>query len=385
MNKKWIIVTLSSIFLFNVDVYANNIKSEQSYFKINKDNKQIINVEDIEILDINNNKIGNKNWSSAIILNNGNLLIGEYKPNKTYDYYEVNKQGEKTFIINSKYYIKDINNQTGNFITVKNENNKYYLGILDKEFNIIYDTIFEYKENAFKEYSEILKIKNGNYGVFTIEGQELISPIFDNIKKIDNNTFECIYKNKKYTLRNVNGIYINETAINSVDNWAKDSVEKAVKLGFVSQNLQLKLNSHITREEFCELIIKLYEEKTGFEISSDIKNPFIDTDNKYVIKAYRLGVVSGKTSNKFEPNSYITREESAVILNNLLKKMEYLTTNTLYSYKDEKNISSWAKDAVQGVSNTGIMKGDNNNNFNPKNNYKVVEAISTIMRLYELK
>lgn len=385
MYKKFILIVLSSVFLFNIDIYANDVNSEQSYFKIKKDNEQIINIENIEILNNDNNKIGNKNWSSAVILNNGNLLVGEYKSNKTYDYYEINKQEQMSFITNSKYYIKDINSQTGSFITVKNENNKYYLGVLDKEFNVVYDTIFEYKENAFEDYSDILKTKDGGYGVFTIDGEELISPIFDSIKKLDNNDFEGVYKDKTYLLKNNNGIYINETSINNVDNWAKSSVKDAVNLNFISQSLQLKLDSYITRSEFCEIMIKLYEEKTGFEISTNIKNNFVDTNNKYVIKAYRLGIISGKTPSRFEPNSYITREESAVILANLLKKMEYPINEVNYLYVDENLISSWAKESVQIVSNAKIMQGDTQNKFNPKNNYKIVEAISTIMRLYQLK
>ncbi len=380
MNKKCIVTILSIVFLSNINIYAN-----QHNFKINKNDNDIISMENIEVLDINNNKVGNKNWSSAVILNSGNLLVGEFKTDKTYDYYEINKQGEKSFITNSKYYIKDIDSKTGNFITVKNENNNYYLGVLDKEFNIIYDNIFEYKENAFEEYSDILKLKDGKYGVFTIEGEEIINPIFESIKKINNENFECIYNNKTYTIKNINGIYVNETAIKNVNNWAKDSLEKALKLNFVSQDLQLKLNDYITREQFCELIVKLYEEKTSFQIPIRKKNIFIDTNNKYVLKAYSLGIVSGKSENKFEPNSYITREESAVILSNLIGKMEYSITEVGYIYKDNNLISNWAKESVQIVSNAKIMNGDNNNNFNPKDNYKVIEAISTIMRLYELK
>lgn len=380
MNKKCIVTILSIVFLSNINIYAN-----QHNFKINKNDNDIISMENIEVLDINNNKVGNKNWSSAVVLNSGNLLVGEFKTDKTYDYYEINKQGEKSFITNSKYYIKDIDSKTGNFITVKNENNNYYLGVLDKEFNIIYDNIFEYKENAFEEYSDILKLKDGKYGVFTIEGEEIINPIFESIKKINNENFECIYNNKTYTIKNINGIYVNETAIKNVNNWAKDSLEKALKLNFVSQDLQLKLNDYITREQFCELIVKLYEEKTSFQIPIRKKNIFIDTNNKYVLKAYSLGIVSGKSENKFEPNSYITREESAVILSNLIGKMEYSITEVGYIYKDNNLISNWAKEPVQIVSNAKIMNGDNNNNFNPKDNYKVIEAISTIMRLYELK
>ena len=65
--------------------------------------------------------------------------------------------------------------------------------------------------------------------------------------------------------------------------------------------------------------------------------------------------------------------------------MEYIINEVYFEYKDEKQISSWAKESVQIVSNAGIMTGDTKGNFNPKNNYKIVEAISTIMRLYNLK
>lgn len=379
MNKKLTVTLIIMFFIFNIKVYGEDA------FIIEKNIDEIINIENINILDKNKNKIGDRSYSSVVTLNNGNLLVGELKPNQTYDYYELNKQGKKTFITNSKYYIKDINAQTGSFTIVKKENNEYYLGVLDKEFNVIYDNIFEYKENAFTEYSDILKVKNKGYGVFTIDGNQIISPIFDNIKKIDNDKFECLYKNNIYILKNSNGVYINETALNKVDNWAKDSVKRAVDLGFISHNLQVKLNENITRAEFCEIIIKLYEEKTGFDISTTVKSPFVDTNNDYVLKAYTLGIVSGKANNKFEPNSYITREESAVILSNLMGKMEYHITELNYTYKDEKLISNWAKNSIQLVSNAKIMNGDTKGYFNPKNNYKVVEAISTIMRLYNLK
>ncbi len=372
MNKKLALTLIAILFIFNIKTYANDT------FTTEKNKNEILNIE-------NDNVIEHKNYNSVVTLNNGNLLVGELKPNQTYDYYEVNKQGEKNFITNTKYYIKDINAQTGNFTTVKKENDKYYLGVLDKEFNIIYDNIFEYKENAFNEYSDTLKVKNKGYGVFSIDGNEIISPIFDKISKIDNNTFECVYKNDTYILKNKNGVYINETALENVDNWAKDSVKRAIDLGFISHSLQVKLNENITRAEFCEIIIKLYEEKTGFAISSTVKNPFVDTNDKYILKAYTLGIVSGKTYNRFEPNSYITREESAVILNNLLKKMEYPILDAQYRYKDDNLISSWAKSSVQAVSNIKIMTGDTKGYFNPKNNYKIVEAISTIMRLYDLK
>ncbi len=89
MSKKIIYSIISLIFLFNVDIYANNIDSEEN-FKIQKLKDDIINIDSINIFDSKNNKIG-ESWSSAVTLNSGNILIGKYKKDKTYDYYELNK------------------------------------------------------------------------------------------------------------------------------------------------------------------------------------------------------------------------------------------------------------------------------------------------------
>lgn len=384
MNKKmWLILLIVAV--FNTKIYAKDITPDNKYFKIQNNDNSIISLENISVFDSNNNKVGGKNWSSAVFLNNGNVLVGERKQDKTYDYYEVNKDGGKNYITNSKYYIKNINNKTGSFITVSFENNEYYLGVLDKEFNVVFDNIFHYKQDAFKDYTDILKIKNGGYGVFTIEGVEIIEPIFDKIEKIDDNNFKCYVNNIPYLFKNVDDKFINETALTNVPNWAKDSVKKAVNLGFVSQKLQTKLNQNITRAEFCEVLIKLYENKTGFTIETNNQNYFQDTNNIFVKKAYTLNIVKGKSNNKFEPDSPITRQEATVILSNLLDKMEYSTTEMYKMYNDENLIASWAKSSVQKVSKANLMVGDNKNNFNPNDNYKTVEAISTIMRFYNLK
>lgn len=384
MNKKVLLILLICT-LFNIKIYAKDITPDNKYFKIEDNDNEIISLENIAVFDNNNKKVGGKNWNSAIILNNGNVLVGEIKQDKTYDYYEVNKDGVKNFITNSKYYIKNINNKTGNFITVSFENDKYYLGVLDKEFNVVFDNIFYYKQDAFKDYTDILKTKNGGYGVFTIEGDEIIEPIFDKIEKIDDNSFKCYINNIPYLFKNADGKFVNETSLKNVPNWAKDSVKKAVDLGFISQKLQTKLDQNITRLEFCEILIKLYENKTGFTIETNDKSYFDDTDNIFVKKAYILNIVKGKSNNKFEPDSPITRQEASVILSNLLDKMEYFTTEIYKMYNDENFIAPWAKNSVQKVSNANLMVGDSKNNFNPNDNYKTVEAISTIMRFYNLK
>ena len=52
-------------------------------------------------------------------------------------------------------------------------------------------------------------------------------------------------------------------------------------------------------------------------------------------------------------------------------------------YNDDASIANWAKDAVQKVTDAGIMLGDENNNFNPRANLTRQEAAVIIERLLE--
>lgn len=51
------------------------------------------------------------------------------------------------------------------------------------------------------------------------------------------------------------------------------------------------------------------------------------------------------------------------------------------TFKDENKIAKWAKDAVDQVSDAGIMVGDDKGNFNPKKNLTREEAAMIIARL----
>ena len=49
----------------------------------------------------------------------------------------------------------------------------------------------------------------------------------------------------------------------------------------------------------------------------NVESPFSDVDDIYITTAYNLKIVSGVGNNKFAPENYITRQEAAVMINNL--------------------------------------------------------------------
>jgi hypothetical protein len=174
----------------------------------------------------------------------------------------------------------------------------------------------------------------------------------------------------------------------SYSNWAKDSIEKSIELGLVPENLQSNYTHKITRAEFCQLAVQTYISKTGNSIDINDKTPFTDVDNYYITSAYNLNIVTGVGNNKFAPDNNITRQEAAVMLNNLANVLNInKSTTSTCKFVDEGYFADWAKVAIYSVAgmksgDTYVMAGTGNNKFSPWMNYTREQAIATMYRLY---
>ena len=146
----------------------------------------------------------------------------------------------------------------------------------------------------------------------------------------------------------------------------------------------------ITREEFASAMVNLYESLNGLKVSNYSNNPFIDTDNEDVIKAYHLGITNGTSANTFSPNAPITRQEIATMIMRLVDASGVYISSTqvsVYDYfVDDIQIANWAKESVYFMNNKGIIKGRGNGVFAPLDNTSIEEAIALSVRtLYEFK
>ena len=76
--------------------------------------------------------------------------------------------------------------------------------------------------------------------------------------------------------------------------WAVSDYQQANEAGLVSYSVvSNNLKDNITREEFCELAVNLYEKLTGEDMIEPEVSPFEDTDSMAVAQAYCYGMVSG--------------------------------------------------------------------------------------------
>lgn len=170
--------------------------------------------------------------------------------------------------------------------------------------------------------------------------------------------------------------------------WVTSTLQRAVDLGLLPGILKgADMTKSITREEFCELVVSLYEVSTAKLAEPVENNPFSDTKNQQVLKAYNLGITSGTSNDAFSPGAFISREQMAGML---FRAIKVIAPSADYSaaggksFRDQNSISSWANEAIKYLSAKGIFAGDNNGNFLPKHMATREASVAVIMRAYDI-
>jgi hypothetical protein len=191
-----------------------------------------------------------------------------------------------------------------------------------------------------------------------------------------------------YTVR---GEYTADTFVMSVpftvsgasdtSGWAQDQniAEKAAEYGLIPDALKgADWTKPITRAEFAAVAVKLYENLTGKAAAPVSPNPFTDTSDAEVLKAYNIGVVNGMSATTFAPNDRLTREQMAAMLTRALKSAYIngwtLATDSQYKlnftmpapFADDVLISDYARESVYFMFANEIINGTGNNNFSPR-------------------
>lgn len=160
--------------------------------------------------------------------------------------------------------------------------------------------------------------------------------------------------------------------------WAKAELVEAEKRGLIPEALYSKdLRQPINRAEFAAVSVKAYEALTKTTARAGV-NPFTDTYDQEVLKAYTLGITNGTSTTKFSPFVTLNREQAATMLTRVLKKAANqswtLDTDKDYSlvytrgslFSDNAQISDFAWDSVYFMAAKGIIDGTGNNKFSPR-------------------
>ncbi len=175
--------------------------------------------------------------------------------------------------------------------------------------------------------------------------------------------------------------------------WAVEELAEAVSKDIIPDCLKdADLTQKISRSEFAAVTVKVFESLTGTTAEPAAKNPFTDTSDPEVLKAYNVGVTDGKNSkgDLFGPNDKLTREQAATMLTRVWKKVNYsgwtLKNDAEFDsqfkqaytmpekFKDDDKISPWAYDSVYFMAANHIVEGSNGT-FKPRATTSAEQAV----------
>lgn len=199
---------------------------------------------------------------------------------------------------------------------------------------------------------------------------------------IDRNGNFTYLKNTYYPIDNpiVKTVYANYKYLNRSD-WADAEIALADEIGYIDSVKLFDMQSNIKREDFCNMIVDFCEKYLGRELSTT-SNPFEDTENEKVIKAYANGIITGVSSDTFAPDGRITREQMCAIMTRATKLLKPdIQFGEGIKFSDMHLVSDWAVEGINAMSGLGIVKGDGVS-ITPQSNTSVEQAIAMTYRLY---
>ena len=172
---------------------------------------------------------------------------------------------------------------------------------------------------------------------------------------------------------------------NGISKWAVEEVQSAIFDKLTTDKVLMDFQKDITREEFCEIVVNMYERVVKTVAEPAAIDTFTDTENESILKAYNLGIVKGIGEGKFDCDAAITRQEIATMLfravNVIAPGADYAVAEPKV-FGDSDKVDDWAKEGVDYFASKDIIKGDGIN-FLPLDNCTCEEAIVLVKRIYD--
>ncbi|CAM3904125.1 WG repeat-containing protein [Cohnella lubricantis] len=274
----------------------------------------------------------------------------------------------------------------------------YYAGspdtryaLLDRNGTLIVDLGNKYAEvDGFSEGLAWAEKPDGGVVLIDQAGQEVVEPY----SQIRSSTAGLI--GVQVNDRDPFGFMRNPLDVPSA--WAEAEVNTAASLNLVPLEIDYGYAANITRADFSKLALNLVSVKTGKTVEElltqsgkKIKDGvFDDTFDRTVLAANALGIISGRSTNKLDPNGLITRQEAAVMLTRVAGMLGITKgSGEAVTYTDAKAIASWAGESVAVIgsvedktSNTIVMGGVGSSRFAPEEPFTKQQAFITMKRLF---
>ncbi len=168
--------------------------------------------------------------------------------------------------------------------------------------------------------------------------------------------------------------------------WATDAVSWLQGTGKLTGADFSGYDRTVTRQDFARLGVILYELITGRpKPVPAAQDTFTDTSDADVLRASRIGLVSGVGDGRFAPEQAVNREQIAVMLMRVLDACDITYSKADVSaihFSDESQLAPWAVDAVKRAYLIQVMNGTGGQAMSPKMTVSLEQAYQLLYNIY---
>ncbi len=173
--------------------------------------------------------------------------------------------------------------------------------------------------------------------------------------------------------------------------WAKDCItymnyHNIIRGTVVSGKNFFNPANNITRGEFAVMVANIVNINTDNFKDAELGTADEDKIPSWCINHIKalceLGIMNGKQKGEdivFDASAELTRAEAAKVISDLLPENLLGEEKT---FKDEKEIPSWSKDAFKKLADTGILSGYSDGTVKPTNKITRAEVIRMLYSIY---
>jgi len=177
-------------------------------------------------------------------------------------------------------------------------------------------------------------------------------------------------------------LWLNSCSFDDIqNNWAKSYILNAYMNQWMNgiSSYTFAPDASMTRAQAATILVRML----GLSPELNSANSFDDCKDNwaeaYIDTARANNIISGIGDNLFSPDSPVTREETAVMLNNILG---YTNSGSSADFTDvSQNSNSWSYNAINALSEKDIITGYTDGSFKPSNNVTRAEMTAMISRI----
>ena len=169
------------------------------------------------------------------------------------------------------------------------------------------------------------------------------------------------------------------------DSWAKDDILTAYLSGWMNgvSTSEFSPDAPLTRAQAAALFVRVL----GLTAVKDNAYSFDDCGGTwaeaYIDTARKYNIIAGVGDNLFEPDRPVTREEIAVLMNNIT---DYPDDGAQTAFSDVTEAANpWSYSAVSALCASGVITGYPDGSFRPGNHITRAEITAMITRIDTVK